>query len=107
MPIRPSQAKNDIYLGTNSASANRFDSLSMTYAKNARQLPASVWTRTFASTLARASERRSGRNGNVDDLALRVRPGRIGLRPRMARGVVARRCADALEAGPSGRDHRR
>src|SRR5580693_6686164 len=31
--------KNDIYLGTNSASANRFDSLSMTYAKNARQLP--------------------------------------------------------------------
>jgi hypothetical protein len=26
-------------LGTNSESANRFDSLSMTYAKNARQLP--------------------------------------------------------------------
>jgi hypothetical protein len=39
MPIQRSQAKNDIYLGTNSASANRFDSLSMTYAKNARQLP--------------------------------------------------------------------
>jgi hypothetical protein len=39
MPIQPSQAKNDIYLGTNSASSNRFDSLSMTYAKNARQLP--------------------------------------------------------------------
>src|SRR5450631_1113292 len=32
---------NDIYLGTNSASVNRFDSLSMTYAKNARQLPPS------------------------------------------------------------------
>src|ERR1700682_5092560 len=42
MPIRPSQAENDIYLGTNSASANRFDSLSMTYAKNARQLPLSL-----------------------------------------------------------------
>src|SRR5271165_6559894 len=41
MPIRPSQANNDIYLGTNSASANRFDSPSMTYAKNARQLPIS------------------------------------------------------------------
>jgi hypothetical protein len=36
MPIQRSQAKNDIYLGTNSASANRFDSLSMTSAKNAR-----------------------------------------------------------------------
>src|SRR5580698_11036893 len=35
------KSKNDIYLGTNSASANRFDSLSMTYAKNARQLPLS------------------------------------------------------------------
>src|SRR5580692_10342057 len=42
MPIRPGQAKNDIYLGTNSASANRFDSLSMTYAKNARQLPINI-----------------------------------------------------------------
>src|SRR5208283_4426408 len=39
--------KNDIYLGTNSASANRFDSLSMTYAKNARQLLISeeLWRR--------------------------------------------------------------